>query len=1779
MKSKVLSVWVVALVICCVCGVSQAEISYDNVSFAFSDTDDTTLSFSHGIGGGENRILVVGIGAEDDSVADLEISSVTYDGVAMDLVAGSAAIAGTGWRMKTELYYLLESDLPASGTYTVVVTYTGNVPYKSCGAVSLAGVAQYAREAVQTNSNTSFNSISTNITTLTDGAWLVDVVGCGNPGSFTTTEVGMVERWDIASGSSSAAAATKPVEFASTATMGWEHSSSVNRLAHSVAAFAAAGGVSPYPLGDLNQDTAVDRTDLGLFCDQWLDASCSGPNCADLDEQNGVNGVDFAIMMQNWTGPLPEMVISGYVKTSGSSGISGVSVSANNGGGSDTTDALGYYSLIVPTGWSGRVTPSKAGYTFGPSYRNYTNVISYQTDQDYTGTLQTLSISGYVETSGSSGISGVSVSANNGGGSDITDSLGYYSVGIPYGWSGRVTPSKGGYGFSPPYRDYSNVTSSQSNQDYTGTEQTIFMLVINEFMASNSETYMDDMNEYDDWIEVYNGTDSAIDIGGMYITDDLNEPNKYQIPDDAPGQTTIAAYGYLILWADGELPEGKLHLPFKLSKDGEDVGLFEADGTTMIDGLSFGEQVADISYGRYPNGSGGFKYMGVPTPDAINVDGYAGLVDEVEISHVRGFYDSVFTVELFCESNAEDLQIRYTTDGSEPTDSHGSVYNPSVRIFIPTTTCLRAAAFAPGWKGSAVNTATYIFLDDVKTQDESDAQAVGFPWPNWQDKDGGTWAADYEMDPDIVTDPGYSSRFESAMKQIPTMSIVTDADNLFDPATGIYANPMQYHDDENPSQDWERAISLEYFDPATGEDFQVNCGLRIAGNQSREPDLNPKHSMRIFFKGEFGPSMLDFPFYDRSEVDRFNNISLRAQHHMSWLTDERRAQYVKDAFAQDTLHDMGYLSPDSRLVHLYINGIYWGVYQASERPDQNFLSQHLGDDPDQYDVIEGVLVWDPNIEDTVPGVELKNGLQDCWDYMWAMVSDNDSTNTMGSSEYAELQDYLEMNEFVDYVIYNTFVCNWDWNAKNWYAASLRNPADIDGPPLGKWNFYTWDAEITMLLYFQFHNMPFVSGYYYGGAGVIHDALHYNTEYNRLYGDRVHKLLFNDGVMTEQPNIDRYNARASVLSDAIIGESARWGDWVNPGSPYTPDNWAYEWDRMVNPAHPDEGAGFSCYFPQKTSAAINHYQSKGLYPGDDAPSFSQQGGEISAGSGVTITGSGTIYYTTDSSEPINYGSPISSGSSVTINNSLVLKARAHYGGSDWSALNEATFAAGDLVGDLRITEIMYRPAEVGYPDGPDDPNEEFIELKNVGSGTINLNLVKLTEGVHFEFGSMTLAAGQHVLVVKNITAFEAEYGGGLNIAGEWTGPRGGILSNAGERIRLEDAIGRAILDFSYNDGWRRVTDGDGFSLNIFDENADANLWGDKANWAASKYKGGTPGSDDSGLLAEHSIAINEVLAHTDAYPNDQIELKNTTGGSIDVGNWYLSDDNEDLLKYRIAPGTSIGTGGYLVLTEDDNFGVGSGDPGSITGFALSEFGETVYLTSSDGSVLTGYREQEDFGASENGVSFGRHLKSTLTYNFVAMSSTSFGSGNESPAVGPIVINEIMYSPASGGQNEEYIELRNITGSAVNLYEDVNGTNVGWKFTNGIKYTFSPGISIPGNDYLLIVKTDPAYFTGTLYSVPGGITVLGPYEGRLSNGGEKLELSKPGDLDDWGQQTYIRVDRVVYSDGYHPDNPWETDPWPSSPDAGGHSLNRTTPGNYGNDIANWHAAAPSPGSVNN
>ena len=1253
----------------------------------------------------------------------------------------------------------------------------------------------------------------------------------------------------------------------------------------------------------------------------------------------------------------------------------------------------------------------------------------------------------------------------------------------------------------------------------------LWPLVINEFMASNANTLEDpcEPGEFPDWIELYNGGPLSLDLGGMYLTDNLGNPTKWQIP----AGVGIGAGQYLIFWADDDNGQGPTHTSFKLGASGEEIGLFAADGSTMIDSIRFGAQVTDISYGRYPDVGTHWRFFGTPTPGWKNEGAYLGEVADTKFSHNRGFYESPFLLSITC--NTADAEIHYTLNGSEPNEFvGGDTYLYTAPIDINRTTVLRAAAFKPGYLPTNVDAQTYIFLDDVLLQ----------PGINQT----------------VVTTYG-AGVLKDALRSIPTLSLVMNQEDYGALITEGVLNP-----------EFAAAVELIYADTNDAEGFQTNCGI------SRHSKLKTKQAFRLEFKSEFGPPSLEYPFFESdpvgadSAVDTFDRIVLRSPGNMP-------VTYVGDPWTAESQVEMCGIGVHSTHVHLYVNGEYRGVYNPKERPDAWFTSSYLGGDFEDYFATNhgvercyecgGSLCPRPTSPCHLSGDHTRFARMMELAYERGLSDPN---------KYAEFITLCDAAEFADYTILFWLSGFGDNMDNNWYAGMRNVPLEGSIPPEGLMMFM-WDAEYVFL------NAggppgsedPWVPYYFWSAKYkyVISDiwqALFDNRDFRMLFADRVYKHCFNGGALMDQNAQARWNALTDFIGEAVLCEKARWGGADTPTAVNMTGHVAIFIDALRNWSHAS-------------------YPGVKLYPTIDPPVFNQHGGHVASGFGLTITNpnsSGVIYYTLDGSDPRqavtgnHVGTPYAE--TITLNLSRHVKARV-FDDPNWSALNEVIFAVGPVADNLRITEIMYHPQDTNEPN---DPNTEFIELRNVGGLPVNLNLVRFSEGIDFTFPPLSLSPKEHILVVKNENAFFSKYPGFYGVvAGEYTGS----LNNGGERIKLQDAVGQTILDFNYSDGWRAITDGDGFSLTIIDPNAaDVNNWCVKDSWRPSAYVGGSPGWDDSGIVPNPStVVINEVMSHSHGNAPDWIELYNTTAKDINIGGWFLSDSDSNVIKYEIAPGTLITAGQYLVFYEDVNFG-DMNDPGCHIPFALSENGEKVCLSSGlDGNgFLTGYRQVEDFGASESDVSFGRYYKSsTGNYNFVAMDHNTPGAGNAYPKVGPLVINEIMYNPdwpagsLYGNDSFEYIELYNITGSDVNLFDEQDNP---WKFTDGIEFTFPADANLPAHGYLLVVK-DPEAFAWRYGGMPAGVQVFGPYDGQLSNGSEKLELSMPGDVDEFATQYYIRIDRVNYSDGSHPEDcPEGVDLWPVEADGGGKSLGRILPADFGNDVIYWAVKLPSPGAAN-
>ena len=437
------------------------------------------------------------------------------------------------------------------------------------------------------------------------------------------------------------------------------------------------------------------------------------------------------------------------------------------------------------------------------------------------------------------------------------------------------------------------------------------------------------------------------------------------------------------------------------------------------------------------------------------------------------------------------------------------------------------------------------------------------------------------------------------------------------------------------------------------------------------------------------------------------------------------------------------------------------------------------------------------------------------------------------------------------------------------------------------------------------------------------------------------------------------------------------------------------------------------------------------------------------------------------------------------------------------------------GGVTFSEIMYHPT-----NRTDLRNGEFIELYNSNPFAENLSGYRISGAVDYTFANGVSIPGLGYLVVAPVPAdVSAIYGMG-GVLGGFTNN----LPNDSGTIRLRKKSGGVVLEVNYSDQppWPVAADGTGHSLVLARPSYGEN---DPQSWAASNVKGGSPGvADPVPAGALENVVINEILAHTDAPLSDYVELHNHSPLSVDVSGAWLSD-SATTNKFQILPGTVLPPGGFVSFEE------------AQLGFSLGANGETVYFVNpAQTRVLDALR----FEGQANGVALGRWPDGEGAFR--ELSARTPGTNNAPPLARPIVINEIMYNPISGDDNDQFVELHNRGGSAVNLG--------GWQFTAGIDYRFPANTMLAPGGYLVVARNASRMMTN--YAGLNAGNLFGDFGGRLSHGGERLALAMPDYSFQTNAQTqvvtsnvsfYVVMNEVTYGDGGR---------WGKWSDGGGSSL---------------------------
>ncbi|MBL7200403.1 MAG: CotH kinase family protein [Anaerolineae bacterium] len=496
-------------------------------------------------------------------------------------------------------------------------------------------------------------------------------------------------------------------------------------------------------------------------------------------------------------------------------------------------------------------------------------------------------------------------------------------------------------------------------------------LQINEVLACNRSTLPDpDYSVYSDWIEIYNPGLQEVNLQGFHLTDDLNIPTKWQVAK----RTIVPPAGFALFWADRR-DEGD-HTSFSLNRRGEQVGLFSPDGV-LLDVVSFEFQMPDVSFGRRPGTSSDWARFYPPSPRAANGSREVWVsttAPEPRVFPQGGFYTEGQKVTLSAPSSA--VTIHYTLDGSVPTGASPVYTSP---IYVASTSVLRAATTQPGRLQSPIANHTYL-IDEALS--------------------------------------------------LPVVSVMTDPQNLWDDATGIYVDR-----EVELRKGWERPAHIQLYEMDGDLGFSVDASIRLFGQTAI---FLPQKSLAVLIRDADGLDSLHYPLFPEVPADEFRSFILRSS------SDDWPRTMYRDAMAQEVLQ--GVLSLDTqgyRPAVMFLNGAYFGIHNIREKYTEYQIAQKHDLDPTRIDLLSLHIGYASGVET----VEVLAGSGQAYAALWDLIAGQDMRLP---ENYAQVQAHVDVDSFIEYVIAQIYAGNTSWsrNRKVWRDRSTS----------GRWRFLLYDLD-------------------------------------------------------------------------------------------------------------------------------------------------------------------------------------------------------------------------------------------------------------------------------------------------------------------------------------------------------------------------------------------------------------------------------------------------------------------------------------------------------------------------------------------------------------------------------------------------------------------------------------------------------------------------------------------------------------------------------------------------
>ncbi|AWV97069.1 CotH kinase family protein [Arcticibacterium luteifluviistationis] len=567
-------------------------------------------------------------------------------------------------------------------------------------------------------------------------------------------------------------------------------------------------------------------------------------------------------------------------------------------------------------------------------------------------------------------------------------------------------------------------------------------------MASNSSSAQDQLGESSDWLEIYNASNSAIDLNGYFISDDDGDFQKHEFEETL----IIPSQGYVILWASGDVERGGNHLDFKLSSDGEKLILTAPNGLTVVDSLSFGIQNTDISYGRKYDGSDTLVYF---IPSSFNFNNvpsfsYEDYLAPPIFSQPSGTYANQFTLNL--NTLEAGAAIYYTLDGSDPDTNN-----------VNGKTFFYKNDYPSSLIEDSVNTYAYntpiLIKDNTGQRNRVSGKLSSYPYspsylPSYQVQKGSVVKAMVvkrnALSSPIITQTYFvGSSFDH---EFPIVSVTVDEDRLFDHNNGIYPAGSFFEyaypngiDDYSPGakfctvgnysfkgDEYKLPGSIEYFDNGLSL-FNKRIELSNHGGCSRSA---PRKTMRLYFEDDEELSVFD------EAPNRLHKRILLRNSGNDW-----DGLLYRDAYYQDLVRAMSFGKQETKPTVVYLNSEYWGVMNFRDRMDKHYLKNVYEVDEDVVDIIS-----------YSNGLELEEGDLDTYNALLSFLNNNDF---LIEANYDSLKNLIDEDSFIDYQIAEVFSGNGDWlinNTKIWRSKAHDSG---NGYSDGRWRWLMYDMDYTM----------------------------------------------------------------------------------------------------------------------------------------------------------------------------------------------------------------------------------------------------------------------------------------------------------------------------------------------------------------------------------------------------------------------------------------------------------------------------------------------------------------------------------------------------------------------------------------------------------------------------------------------------------------------------------------------------------------------------------------------